>query len=272
VSRMDPHHGIMLVSPLYWKWQATAHWMLGDHGAELASAREGVAQFPQDTKIAYLVIRARAARGEAREVEDLLPRAVPGQAPPGMSADTWIASMRYHAARILRSAGNEADANRLFTWLCDNPGVWSEEPKGLVLRALALLEMKRPAEARSAIEAARKLDPSAIDVAGVSGLVAVASGDTASATRARRELATRADSGVQMGRHRFWEARIAAAMGDFDEAVMLLRAAARGGALLSVEGPESDIELFDVRLDPALAPVRNTPAFRQVVEPWRASR
>src|SRR6185436_2731573 len=102
LARLDPQRGMLLVNPLYWKWKAMAEWQLGDHAAELATAEAAAKQFPENPKVWFLGVQAHAALGHVDEVRRRLANLPAGDAPPGYTRESWVASATLHAARVLR--------------------------------------------------------------------------------------------------------------------------------------------------------------------------
>jgi DNA-binding SARP family transcriptional activator/TolB-like protein len=90
LERLDPEAGELDGWIFYWIELATVQHLLGDHAAELRSARKARVRHPDDPVPLLLEVRALAARGEVEELEgvldaaEALPRGDPGHLHEGV--------------------------------------------------------------------------------------------------------------------------------------------------------------------------------------------
>jgi TolB-like protein len=235
----------------YWWHLATAHHMLGDHGKELKVARDGRQQFPE--QLLLMESRALAALGRVAELERLL-----HENPPSASARYTPADALRNGAIELRAHGHGEAAERFFeealAWYRARPE--AERTRLRPMYARTLYEAQRWEEAHVLFKQLAVEQPGNVDNLGSLGTIAARRGDRAEAKRISTLLAASTQPYLR-GAHTLWRARIAAQLGDSEEALHLLRQAFS-------EGQGYDLWLHtDVDLDL----LRELRAFRALVRP-----
>jgi tetratricopeptide (TPR) repeat protein/TolB-like protein len=217
----------------YWGDLTGAYHMLGDYPGELAAARRGRARLPNMGTL-WTEVRALAATGK---VDDVLARFEESVALPATSAMT-PGDLMERASLELRTHGHtqpaRAAADRAVAWYRSRPvSEQATEPQRHGL-ARALTLVGRFDEARAVAERLVGDDPTNPDFLGLLGVVLARQADRGGAER----LSARLDSLRQpylRGRHTFWRARIAAALGERERAVALLRQALEQGVVYSAD-------------------------------------
>ena len=258
LARVDPDRGLNLAAPFYWLYQAEAAAQLGDWGKSLAMAQAGVRRFPDDEGPYRLEARALARLGRLAEMEDVI-AALPSERDPEISQ----ARLAVRLWGDLRASGRREAADRLvarYARLLDAyRGDTARETR--FTRGKILWRAGRAAEARDifAALAARDTGDNRLRDLAQLGLTEVALGDRDAAQRAEQELAA-AKRRYDRGTPKLLQAEIAAAVGDRDGAVRLLREGlALGMGLELLAGGllgNSDLE-----------PLFGYPAFEELVKP-----
>jgi hypothetical protein len=269
----------------YWFFVATAYHQLGRHGDELRAAREGRRRDPDRSFIwDNLEATALAALGRPDEVAPLIDRAIEQhrhRVPP--------AALLANAAAALRAHGHEEHAMRLFARAAAEPVSDHAAPAGeptvrargiqlgsAMLRADALLavgELAAAAEAYTAIVAATDTSGLSLESRvrlGALALLAVTAARAGDVDTADRFIAEVAATQLVNERWRVAYARagVAAARGDTDDGVRLLREAFAHG-LQHVTNPME----YQVRDHaPVLHPLRAHAGYRELMRPVRTER
>jgi DNA-binding SARP family transcriptional activator/tetratricopeptide (TPR) repeat protein/TolB-like protein len=263
-AQLDPHRGEMRNWPYYWIKLTEAHHLLGEYGEELQFARAFRAQFPEYGNALRIELRALVAAGRVTEalraLEDYL--ASPGDGP------FWGAEWLRETALELRAHGHAGAAQPLFTrsleaYLALPP---EEQAKRLRRIATAYNLAGRWAEAEQVLRtyAADRPDNlaewpdnfSVLEVHGQLGTLAARQGNRAEAERISAGLEALARPYL-FGEHTYWRARIAALLGERDQAVALLRAAYAQGFKW----------WLPLHSEPDLESLRDYPPFRELLRP-----
>ena len=258
LARIDPDRGLNLVAPVYWTYQAVAAAQVNDWPRSLRMARAGRKRFPNAAAPAEWTARALARLGRFAEMEQTISEfpaqgnALIGQA--GLAVKVW---------GELRASGHDDAADRLmmrYAGLLDAARADTGRT-ALFTRACVLQRAGRVLEARAVFVALAARDSGfdrLRDLAQV-GIASAKLGDRDGAARAELALAASSPR-YQRGIPKLLQAEIAAASGDPERAVLLLREGlvlgvgleSLGGALLG----NADLEpLFDY------------PAFRELLKP-----
>jgi DNA-binding SARP family transcriptional activator/tetratricopeptide (TPR) repeat protein/TolB-like protein len=231
--RMNPQQGWMPEWNMYWPLLTHAHHVLGEHREELTRARAARTQYPADLSALEYEVRARAALGDTASVARLLEQclALPTQRRGGT---TWTPGVVMRNAALELAAHGHPDAaraaaERALAWELD------QRPRNPAALAITYVRLERWAEARALYDSLAARDSTSVSNAGLRAIVAARSGDRATAER----IAARLPSMVrpvptQFGVDRFWQARIAAALGERERAVRLLEEAYRLGLPYSI--------------------------------------
>ena len=219
LRELDPDRGLVKGWEEYWAFLAAAYHLLGDHERELDAARDSKALWPGSMVALRLEARAHATLGRLDDVRAAVAamRSLP-------SRDRLGIQLGYVAAELW-AHGHQEMSRELF----EEAIGWcrSRLREGEDLRAYLadyLYRVERWDEAEALYRELAEQDPgNATYLAGL-GRVAARRGDRAAAMRISEQLRTMDD--------RYWErdrtagrARIAALLGDREEATALLRLA-----------------------------------------------
>ena len=250
LSRVDPDRGLLLVAPFYWINLSPALHRVGDHRAEVESARQGLRRFPDRFWTHLNLLLALAAEGDVDALHRELPRVTRDDPVPAIG-DRQKA---FYVWRELRAHGHiEAAAQ----WLVPLVSTPVTSPSDTTL-ATALLEGDLEAAAGRWDNARRVYAAGLVghlgnpDLLGRLGSTAAHLGDSAAAKRFDRALAQLPPK-FQFGRQTYARARIAAALGDKAGAVSLLRTAWVEGRPIAFDNLEDE----DVHTDPEFESLRD---------------
>jgi hypothetical protein len=223
LEHFDPFTGWLKDRSNYWETLDEAFHMSGDFAKELESARSGRARHPEWWYLRRLELNALAALGRVSEVEaqlDTLRASEP-------DADATLHYLE-RAALELRAHGHPAASRALaakgLAWEEANSPASRNEDGDLALRGRLLRLSDRWAEGEAIFRTLVARDTSELEYLGQLGTFVAAQGHRSEAERIDSALA-RHDGPYVIGRQTFWRARIAAALGDRDRAVNLLREA-----------------------------------------------
>ncbi|MGI9182205.1 MAG: tetratricopeptide repeat protein [Longimicrobiaceae bacterium] len=236
-------------------WLTTAQHILGEHRQELKEARKERLRHPDMLSTLFTEVRALAALGRVKEVERLLRESLSLPAQPGYVEP---ADVMRDAAAELRTHGH-ADAaartlDKALAWYRTRPDPERQEHRAAL--AQTLYAAQRWEEARALFEELAAEQPENIHRLGYLGTLAARRGERAEAERISTMLASSTQPYL-LGAHTLWRARIAAQLGDSEQALLLLREAL-------AQGQPYVLRLHtDVDLDP----LRDQRAFRELLRP-----
>jgi tetratricopeptide (TPR) repeat protein len=210
---------------------------LGEHEAELREARRGRGIFPDHLNAWAFEARALVALGRLDEVDSLVLQVL--SLPPKWSWQSCCMPrgtpgfVMLAAAEELRAHGHIqrsiAMAGRAVEWHRGRTGEEAGREETLLRLGESLYMAERWREAGAVFEGIAARGASTISRQGWLGVTAARRGDRAGAERVSAAL-QRAWSKYNLGADTLWRARIAAVLGDRDEAVALLRECiAQGG-------------------------------------------
>ena len=227
--------------------------MLGHHEEELEAAHRARLQYPDRPSPVNLEIEALAALGRVDEIKQRLSDAIslPGQPQVGLMT-TAVSELRSHG---YRDAAIEM-SDSLIAWFRSRPQDQSrtEENRRGLLFALRLAE--RWDEARPIAEELAAEFPDDLDYQGVLGISAARGGDRETAL-AISDWLENLDRPHLRGSNTLWQAGVAAALGDRQEAVNLIQAALSEGQ-----------RYFPLHLNFDLVePLRDYPPFQELLKP-----
>ena len=254
----------------WWFYFAHAYHMLGRHEDELRVARHGRALFPDQLPAVNAEIDADAALGRQQDVAKLLDVARGLNPSPFDSGQFWNGAgpwQPYEAALEFRAHGF-GDAYR---WAIQQTlDRLREAAPGDTMtlnwrwgRALALYAAERWQEARDGFAALQHANPKNVDLLGGLGVSEARLGHRAEALTVAARLA-RLNPPYSFGRSLYWQARIAAVLGDRDATVARLREAlAQGMMCLVGVGPPWE----DCHRDIDFESVRRYPPFDELLRP-----
>lgn len=245
----------------YWRELTFALHLLGEHDAEYTAAREAQARYPSDVTMAGYAARAAAAGGDRQAMDAAVAAGESSSASPELRATLrltavteWVAHGHDGAPELL--AG-------LLHWFESLPDGAMASPSLRRQFARALLLAEHPDSARRVIEPLLQVPNVALATFGIAGNAAAAAGDAAEARRYLAAVAvsaralTPAARGLSWGAPEYWQATIAARLGDSTTAAAALRDARRAG--LAVDP--------NVHAEPAFAMLRHWPPFAALIAP-----
>jgi DNA-binding SARP family transcriptional activator/tetratricopeptide (TPR) repeat protein/TolB-like protein len=252
LRRLDPKFGL-IPGHAAEEFMTAARHMLGEHRQELRGARQSRLQQPGLLTF-WWEVRALVALGRVGEAERLLEESLTLPPQPG-----WT------AADLLRNAGAELSAHgyaeaatrtweKALVWYALRPE--AEQPGHRHSLARTLYEASRWPEARALFEQLAAEQTGNVQFLGHLGTLAARRDDREEAERLSAALAASAQPYLRGG-HTLWRARIAAQLGEREQAVHLLREA-------FAQGQPSGVW---VHTDPDLRPLRNLSAFRELIRP-----
>ena len=259
---VSPTRGVMLLVPWYRNWESAAYHLMGEHDAELRAARKGIRRFPDVPTAVATYGRALAAQGKGDEVRELIAR-LPG-AGTSQAARRWKIALDW--SRELRAHGHTDDAQRVLAMLRTQLQQAPASPVTDRYRATALQELGEHAAAYALWQRVHAADSASLEVRGNLGVAAARAGDTARARAMAASIATVREPYAH-GRDAMWRARIAAALGDVEQAVMLVGEALAAGYPRFFDPAGGPYDEPELHADPALQPLGRHAAFRALLAP-----
>jgi DNA-binding SARP family transcriptional activator/TolB-like protein len=263
-AQLDPHRGELRGWAFYWIKLAEAHHLLGEYGEELRVARAFREQSPEYSNALRIELRALVAAGRVTEalgaLEDYLATPSDGR--------YWGPVWMRETAIELRAHGHAEAAQTLFTrsleaYLALPP---EEQAKRLDGLATAYTLAGWWAEAEQVLRAyaaerpddlVQRSDNSyVLSMNGQLGTLAARRGNRAEAESISARLEA-LEHPYLFGEHTYWRARIAAQLGERDQAVVLLRAAYAQGFKW----------WLPLHSEPDFESLRDHPPFRELLRP-----
>lgn len=239
---------------MYWERLTAARHMLGDHDEELKDALAARTLYPDSLYALYTEARARAALGDIDGIHQLIDDAIRLGAQPNWTAGGLL---RLTGAELI--AHGEADAGRetlarAITWYQNLPPEEMERLSESL--AFTLLSAGRAEDAIPLLELLRQQDPNRYYILGALGVARALQGDREDAERISTQLE---DLNVpySFGNTSVWQARIAAALGNKDQALVFLRRAFS-------EGTNMDDW---IHREPAFRSLLDHPPFQDLLQP-----
>jgi tetratricopeptide (TPR) repeat protein len=248
--------GPMLAWVSYWDLLSTIQHLLGERDDELATGRDAQAANP--TRILALLpsLRALAALGRTAEIDSLLRQAGRLPADPAASEVTLLGDI----AEELRAHGHREPAARYWERsllaASDRLAGAGDPAAARLQRASTLHALGRSAEAIAALDSVPAVATPPADALGLRGVLAARQGDRPRALEMANRLVA-LPRAYSFGVPTVWRARIAAALGERDDAVALLRTA-------FAEGREYDLWLHR---DQDLAALRGYGPYEELIRP-----
>jgi tetratricopeptide (TPR) repeat protein/TolB-like protein len=248
LQEMDPARGELRGWTMYWIRLTEALHRLGDYRQELAVARRVRERQTDGHAILVSELRALAALGRIDEAMQLLSAhlSTPGDASRG--------NVLQGIARELHAHGYRDEAQRVFTWSLD---WWLARPQGNASSvAEAYYRLGRLDEAERLVRTIAEQFPEGGGWRAGLGAIAARRGDRPEAERRSADLASY-ERPYLFGTHTVDRARIAALLGDREQAVALLRQA-------FVEGQRGWLMLH---FEPDFESLRGFPPFEELIRP-----
>jgi tetratricopeptide (TPR) repeat protein/TolB-like protein len=254
-AKLDPHRGELRGWSLYWIKLAEAHHLVGDYRAELRAAREMRRLFPATGNAVRLELRALAALGRVRE----LTRVLDDHLAAPLDGPLWTGQLLLSTSGELRAHGHDEAAARLIERsVAFHEALPDTGRAGNFRQELgeALYAAGRWGEAERFITARAAGRPRHWQLQARLGTLAAQQGRRDEAERIAASLA-RLDQPWLLGENTYWRARIAARLGDREEALQLLRAAYAEGRRW----------WLDLHIEPDFDSIRDEPSFRELLRP-----
>lgn len=234
LDAVNPERDEIAGMPGYWSMLSMALHMAGEYERQLAMGRAVEARFPKDTRGLNYQIRALAALGSVDTLDAILSRGFLVATAPGW--DALGLSLHMLAFDELRAHGHDERAlpllERAVAYYATAPDSLQRVPRQRLEMARALLRVGRLADARRMAEGLVREEGVRGEVLiaahSLIGVAAAASGDEATA-RAQDQWLAGAGTRFTFGGHTEARARIAAVLGQRDEAVRLLHQAVTEG-------------------------------------------
>ena len=239
---------------MYWELLTTARHMLGDHDEELDEALIGREQYPDSLGVIFAESRARAALGDTEGVQSLLNASINIDTQPGWTVGGLL---RATAEELIAHGNAEAGRETLaqaITWYQKLPAEDAERLRFSL--ALTLLKTDRTNEAVALLELLDREEPDRFFVLGALGLAKARQGDRAEAERISAKLEG-LNVPYSFGGASIFQAEIAAALGNKDQAMTFLRRAFSEGAGIG----------YWLHQETAFRPMFDHPAFQALMQP-----
>jgi hypothetical protein len=247
LDHIDPESDFGEAWPSYWATRLEALHILGEHRREVDVAREALRRHPDLGVLVGYELRALAAAGRTREVEEGVQRL----AAHASGGDTDPLTTLRQVALELHAHGSAAAARATLgavrSWYEARPmnARSTIEWQSGYGRTLYLTDDR--AGARGIYDSLSRAHPRCLDCVGAIGVLAARDRDTATVRTTLAVLAA-ADGPFLLGRNVLWQSRIAAALGDTGRAAVLLHAAFSAGVEFDVM-THADMELARIRPD-----------------------
>jgi DNA-binding SARP family transcriptional activator len=244
----DPDRGGVRGNRIYWDRLLDAHHMLGEHVQELEVAQRARERYPEQINFLRYEAIALAALGRVDEVKHLVAE-FDGVARSRTPGEALLAHGHIEAAREVFDRTVE---------VCRELFRESPEPQNKYRLTYALSNSGEYAEAWQIVEELVAESPENTDYVGLSGVIAARLGERQVALHISEQIgAMETNAFVGFDQRTVWQARIAAALGEYAGAVMLLQQAYRQGWLL----------LPEVKYFVEFAPLHDDPDFQELFRP-----
>jgi tetratricopeptide (TPR) repeat protein len=236
----------------FWNLAESLH-LLGEHERELTEVRRGQVLHPQLSYLRMWEASALIALGRLEEAERVVTQAMTlatvGYVDHGNLLVATALELRAHGHR----EASVRMAERAVAWLRGRPHDDARRTRRLLAQGLGVAE--RWDEAAPIHETLARETPDDLDCVGTLGILAAHRGERAQALRVSEKL-RRLERPYLMGENTLMRARIAAGLGEKDQAVELLRTAFAEGVYHDIV-PHRDMEL---------TPLRGYPPFEELIE------
>jgi len=256
LSRLDPEQPDLAGNPYLWRDLMRAHHMLGEFQQAMTVARMGRRQLPDDRVLAVGEGCALAALGEAAEAKALADELQNRWGPGYGLIDLGGCLLNYGHGEIGRAV-----LERVAGALRESGPEELEDWRRQARLGDALLLLGRLDEGRAVLSEASAQVPTNIGIIVSLGVASAQLGDTAGAWQIFRRIGeTDRPYGLgdyPLGQREYYQAWIAAQLGELDLAVNLLEEAHRNGKML---GSWLHTSVY-------LLPLRGYPPFEDFIKP-----
>jgi tetratricopeptide (TPR) repeat protein len=249
----------------YWKHHVLGEWRvgnlagayhaMGNYQRELEVVQRGLESFPESFDLRRHEVSVLAALGRLESVNKVIDETLLLQSRGTTSGDVML-----EAARELRAHGHldasQAMANRAIAWYRARPSAEATTEDARAGLALALTLAARSEEARAVYEKLTADFPGKLGYRGSLALLAASRGDRAAAQRVSEELRLMERPRL-LGANTYQRARIAAVLGERDQAVELLGQAFAEGMSFGLR----------IHQDSAFGGMRDYPPFQDLLKP-----
>jgi serine/threonine protein kinase len=255
LGRLDPEGVHMKDWIGYWGVLTTAHHMIGDFEQELKAGLKAQKQYPESWSPLNYKINALAAQGNLNEVYKVLEKSY---AKP--LTDNWNPARLMYAAGIeFKSHGYGESAANMFeqalSWLRQRS---QEDMQSVSMKyqlAWALITTQNLTEASTVLRELVESYPEDLNYIGSLGLLAAKKGDSEEALSISEKIKNW-NRPYLFGRDLFWQAAIAASLGEKDRAIAFLRDAIAQGE-----------DYSDLYCNIVLEPLWDYPPFKELIKP-----
>jgi tetratricopeptide (TPR) repeat protein len=255
LARLDPEGVHMKDWIGYWSVLTTAYHMIGNYKQELKAALKAQKQYPKNWRPLSYKINALAALGDIDEVHKVLEES---KAKPMTSY--------WNPARLMATAGVEFKAHgygeeaaemlkQALSWLRQRSPEDLQSDSIKYQLAWALISSQNLIEAESILRDLHEFNPESLGYLGSLGIAAARNGDGEEALRISYQIKNW-NKPYPFGKDLFWQAAIAAALGEKEQAIVLLRDAISKG--------QSYSGLYCIL---TLEPLWDYPAFIELLKP-----
>ena len=255
---LDPERGFLRGFAPYWYYLTEAHHVLGDHDAELESARRARELYPDSLEPRWYQIRALVGMGRSGEIDPLLDAAE--ALPTSSITPGWVMEM---TAKELRAHGFPEAARRVaqraVQWYRNRPAEQMSQGGWQASLGRSLIAAGRIDEALILFAALANEESERLGYRGAYGVLKARSPDPQSA-QPELDWLRQVDRRFVFGAPFFWRSAIHAWQGDLDQAVRLYREALAAG--LPFGWPR-----IHPHADPLLEPLWDYPPFQQLIAP-----
>jgi tetratricopeptide (TPR) repeat protein len=263
MATVDPERGAMRGWWLYWWKVIVAHHMLGDHARHFEAVGKARQQYPDQPTLVYAEVVALAALGQVDEARRLL-----------ADVEQVLPNFHFWVCNELRTHGHPEVAQEVSDWTVEwlraRPPAEAAQERHRYLLAWALYVAGRWHEARPLFEGLATEPPDSasyrgypgkgsadyVNYLGFLGVIAARLGDSEMASDISRQLAAMRLPFLRGG-HTEWRARIAAVLGQREEAVRLIWEVFRQGST----------EPFLVHFEVDYESLQDYPPFQEFMRP-----
>jgi tRNA A-37 threonylcarbamoyl transferase component Bud32/TolB-like protein len=228
-----------------WGGRTELYHILGQHEKELEVAREGRTKLSGSLPVMLYEARALAALGRMDELRALTDEILAQRVRPGLTPGDVLQSIAEELRAHGHAVGAAEVADRALAWYAARPARVLAQGWRRDLKAALLYVRERWADAAAEWDSIPVDSASAVDRLGTRGVLAARLGRPDSARAIAAQL-VRLELPRLNGQQTLWRARIAAVLGEQDNAVALLRQAFAEGVAYGI-WLHTDMDLESLR-------------------------